>query len=120
MPAAHIILKYVFDALIFSGDKRLGAVLTGGPVVFMKCFVIIDAKEVSVISGKSARISMNGDRGALTTLMPEIGLEAEENRVAIPECRRRLVARSIDIPNACRKSNPKIGLDTCAIKNTNE
>ena len=53
-------------------------------------------------------------------LMPEISLEADKKRVEMPEWISYLSHRLIDIPKFCRKSNPRIGLETWGIKNTKE
>ena len=99
MPAAHNISKYFFATLSLSGDNRLGAVLTGGPVVLMKhstlCFVVQDAYAVFVISRNSS--SSRANREEWTTLTPEILLEVDENRVAVPECSKHLSHKSIVI-----------------------
>ena len=61
----------------------------------------------------------NGDADR-TTLTPEITLRAEEKHVDIPEWISCLLHKLIVILKRCRKSIPKIGLETCANKKTNE
>ena len=71
MPAAHMRSKYFLAIRSFSGVKRLGGVLIGGPEVSMKHSTSCrDAQELankagSVISGYSERRRENG--GACTT-----------------------------------------------------
>ena len=95
----------------------------GGPSVLMKhstpCLKVREAKVASVISGYSSKILKKGD-GTRTKFTPEISLLVDENCVTTPEWASCLRPRSIAIQNACRKSNPKIGLATCAIRNTKE
>ena len=52
-------------------------------------------------------------------LTPEILLETDVNHVDVPECSKQRLPKSMDIPNACKKSGPRIGLDTCAIMKIN-
>ena len=60
----------------------------------------------------------------------DTSLFVDEKRVVTPECIRRLLNKPrdlmitfykvYDILNDCRKSNPNIGLETCAIKKMKE
>ena len=75
------------------------------------CLVVFAASAVSVISGKSSSRRANEERGARTTFTPKIELDDEENRVAVPECNNCLFPKSMDIPNFCKKSIPRIGLE---------
>ena len=115
MPAAHMRLKYCLAVASLSGVNRLGNVLTGGPVLFMKHTTpwrdVLEASVASVISGKSRMRRVNRD-GTCTTLTPETELEADEKRVDVLECINRRLHRSIVILYVWRKSNPRIGLET--------
>ena len=69
-----------------------------------------EANEASVISGNSETRRVNGVECTMLTL--EISLEADEKRVRVPEWISCLLHKSIVIRKYCRKSSPRIGLET--------
>ena len=123
MPVAVIMLKYCLPMRSFSRVNRLGDILMGGPFVLMKHSTpwrdVLDTSEASMTSWNSWRRRVSGE-GACTTLTPEMELEVDERRVATPKWTNWPQHRSIVILKFCKKSNPNIGLETWAIKKTNE
>ena len=109
-------LKVLLSNLQFSGVKCLGGISIRGPVVRMWHWTLCLRVFTSVTSGNSSKSCRAVFSKLFNTLTPlTVGpLGPEENCVAVPECKRRLLARSRVMPNRCKKSIPNIGREIFA------